>query len=305
MSRPQRPDVLAKRFDESKVKRDEEGKFATKPGVINGVDTGERLGTYRKRGGRPGGDRRGNTTDRRRRKEWMLRHWGDGEKAPCTHCDAPLHYETIEADRIEPGGSYRRSNVQPSCRGCNLARADDVDWDMESEREEVAARASVGKHYGPGPHKSGTPQSVHGKKGGAGLTSQMMTQPEGERGYSYDRRQNRFAEGTGFALSVFPEHEVIIPQDEHMVEAIDAYVNEHWEMVRNDDRAMYGAWFNEETGNVELDISIVVQDREEAEQLAMEYQQEAYYDIEAGETVRVRARDDRYLKAARASAAYG
>lgn len=80
---------------------------------------------------RPGGEKRGNSTDRRRRKLWMLARWGDGQTAPCTHCDSPLDYATIEADRIIPGslgGSYRRENIQPACRACNLARADDVDW---------------------------------------------------------------------------------------------------------------------------------------------------------------------------------
>ena len=80
---------------------------------------------------------------------------------------------------------------------------------------------NVSKHYGPGPHKSGTPQSTHGTKGGKGLTRQMMSQEPGQRGYSYDRKNNRFA-SKGFALSVFPEYEVVVPADEHLKEAIDA-----------------------------------------------------------------------------------
>jgi 5-methylcytosine-specific restriction endonuclease McrA len=77
---------------------------------------------------RPGGEKRGNSTDRRRRKFWMLVTWGDGVKCPCVHCGAILTYETVEADRIVPGGSYARSNVQPACRGCNLARSNKVEW---------------------------------------------------------------------------------------------------------------------------------------------------------------------------------
>lgn len=78
--------------------------------------------------GRAGGDRRGSAKDRRRRKQWMLETWGDGRSCPCTHCGAPLSFETVEADRIEPGGSYRRTNVQPSCRGCNLERGQHADY---------------------------------------------------------------------------------------------------------------------------------------------------------------------------------
>lgn len=77
---------------------------------------------------RPGGDKRGSNRDRAARKRWMLAHFGDGTHAPCTHCAEPLCYDTIEADRIIPGGSYRRDNVQPSCRRCNAQRSDNPHW---------------------------------------------------------------------------------------------------------------------------------------------------------------------------------
>lgn len=77
---------------------------------------------------RPGGEKRGNSRDRRARKFWMLATWGNGISCPCIHCQTLLTYETVEADRIVPGGSYRRENVQPSCRHCNASRSDDPTW---------------------------------------------------------------------------------------------------------------------------------------------------------------------------------
>lgn len=77
---------------------------------------------------RAGGEKRGNAADRRARKTWMLATWGDGITCPCIHCGAILTYETVEADRIIPGGSYRHDNVQPAGRGCNLARSNNVNW---------------------------------------------------------------------------------------------------------------------------------------------------------------------------------
>jgi len=77
---------------------------------------------------RHGGDKRGSSRNRAARKQWMLSHFGDGETCPCTHCSSPLTYETVESDRIVPGGSYRRENVQPSCRSCNLQRGSDTLW---------------------------------------------------------------------------------------------------------------------------------------------------------------------------------
>ena len=82
---------------------------------------------------RAGGEKRGNSYARRARKLWMLATWGDGVKCPCVHCDAVLDYDTVEADRIIPGGSYRRDNVQPACRSCNLSRSDNASWSYTKE----------------------------------------------------------------------------------------------------------------------------------------------------------------------------
>jgi len=79
---------------------------------------------------RHGGEKRGNSTDRRNRKNWMLRTWGDGEKCLCVFCAAMLDYDSVEADRIQPGGPYVRSNVQPACRSCNLSRSNNVEWTL-------------------------------------------------------------------------------------------------------------------------------------------------------------------------------
>lgn len=75
---------------------------------------------------RKGGDSRGGAPARRNRKHWMLHWFGDGETAPCTHCRDPLDFETIEADRIVPGGPYARHNIQPACRGCNARRGNSI-----------------------------------------------------------------------------------------------------------------------------------------------------------------------------------
>lgn len=78
---------------------------------------------------RHGGEKRGNSYARRARKMWMLATWGDGEKCPCVFCGRIVDFETVEADRIIPGGSYRRENVQPACKPCNLSKSDNAEWD--------------------------------------------------------------------------------------------------------------------------------------------------------------------------------
>lgn len=89
---------------------------------------------------RHGGEKRGNSTDRRRRKMWMLAHFGNSASCDCVHCGTALTFETVEADRIVAGGSYRRDNVQPSCRQCNLERSDKSDWIAPHNR--LAARVA-------------------------------------------------------------------------------------------------------------------------------------------------------------------
>ena len=83
------------------------------------------------KGGRAGGDLRGNSAARRARKGFLLVTFGNGETCPCAYCGHCLVSATLEADRIIPGsegGSYRRDNVIPACRGCNAARGDKSLW---------------------------------------------------------------------------------------------------------------------------------------------------------------------------------
>lgn len=75
-----------------------------------------------------GTDKRGSNADRRARKNWMLDTFGDGTFVACRHCATTLTYDTVQADRIIPGGTYRRANVQPSCATCNRQRSDDLLW---------------------------------------------------------------------------------------------------------------------------------------------------------------------------------
>jgi hypothetical protein len=107
-------------------------------------------GTSTRKPGRHGGDKRGSAASRRARKLWFLSdsRWdGDGERCRCAHWTKPglpgenclgwVTFETVEADRIIPGGAYARSNVQPSCKPCNQARSDDPTW-VATRIQEVA-----------------------------------------------------------------------------------------------------------------------------------------------------------------------
>jgi hypothetical protein len=98
---------------------------------------------------RAGGDKRGSSGDRRKRRWWLVSPEagfnGNGESVPCYwDCGREVYAETwlgpvVEADRVIAGGSYRRSNIVPACRPCNLARSDDDDLTAAEIAERVAA----------------------------------------------------------------------------------------------------------------------------------------------------------------------
>jgi 5-methylcytosine-specific restriction endonuclease McrA len=64
---------------------------------------------------------------------WLMAMFG----GQCVHCQRTLQDvnpdrdDYVVADRIIPGGSYRRSNIQASCAPCNAARGDDMSWTYE------------------------------------------------------------------------------------------------------------------------------------------------------------------------------
>lgn len=81
---------------------------------------------------RSGGEKRGNSADRRRRKEWMVSpeagFGGDNTEVPCVHCGNWTSGRELHADRMVPGGSYKRDNIQPACANCNQERSDKADY---------------------------------------------------------------------------------------------------------------------------------------------------------------------------------
>lgn len=67
---------------------------------------------------------RGNAEDRRRRKLWLLKEFGDGVEAPCAFgCGVMVDFDTVTVDRYPvagvDGGRYVRGNIRPACGDCN------------------------------------------------------------------------------------------------------------------------------------------------------------------------------------------
>lgn len=70
---------------------------------------------------------RGSSRDRARRRRWLVEQFGDGEHVACflqlsRHCLWVLDDTDVSPDRIVPGGSYRRGNIQPACLPCQCVQ---------------------------------------------------------------------------------------------------------------------------------------------------------------------------------------
>ena len=74
--------------------------------------------------GTTNGNVRGNTTERARRRQWLLDTFGDGVTAMCAfECGTELTIETITVDRYPipgcQGGTYAKENIRPACAADN------------------------------------------------------------------------------------------------------------------------------------------------------------------------------------------
>lgn len=104
--------------------------------------------TKTKPGGRAGGEKRGNSVDRRRSRANLLARHGDGFSCPCSWCgaellEAPGTPAHIERDKVDTWGSYTLGNLIPACRRCNLERSDQTfsDYLASCRRPDMAVAA--------------------------------------------------------------------------------------------------------------------------------------------------------------------
>ncbi len=155
----------------------------------------------------------------------------------------------------------------------------------------------VEKHYGPGRHpKEGTPQSVHGRERGvSGLTDRLaesVTQT-GEGGFTY-RLFSDSSPTTGKVVSPFPEREQAIDWDDWIQDPrghVRRYIRKNSTLLKRRGHFL-GGWFDPQTKRVVLDTVIVTRKASKAHALAMEHNQDAYFDLDTGETVRVRKSEE-------------
>jgi hypothetical protein len=131
------------------------------------------------------------------------------------------------------------------------------------------------RHYGPGPHKTGSPQTIHGAGGGTAM--QIAKQGGDSLKPASGQRPSR-----GYMVARPPSFGRILTAQEWFdrgEEALVDFVDDRAKLYAEDPDAFVGVWWDRKHAEVALDVSINVMDRDEAIRLAREWDQQAIWDV--------------------------
>ena len=114
-----------------------------------------------------------------------------------------------------------------------------------------------------------------------------------EGGFTFHPKSGK-SPTTGFAVSIFPEHERILDLENVTQDEMDKYREDTRSAWEGDPRVHLGGWHNVgEDGKFYLDASKIVDTKEEAIALGKEHGQLAGYDVERGEVFQISTREER------------
>lgn len=99
----------------------------------------------------------------------------------------------------------------------------------------------------------------------------------------------------GFVVSAHQEHELVIRGSELTAEQMSNYIASKREIFDKDPKAQLGAWYDGKADKWYLDVSHLADSAEEARAVATANNQEAFYDLEKGETVYVKEESKRRI----------
>ena len=105
-------------------------------------------------------------------------------------------------------------------------------------------------------------------------------------GASYSLVSGDIAGQPGYAVSIYPRRERILPYRFLSHRQVRTFIRDNWDLLSDPSLGVVvGTWFNPEAGRTHLDVSAHVQDREVAETVGKASKQIAIYDLERFETI--------------------
>ena len=124
--------------------------------------------------------------------------------------------------------------------------------------------------------------------------SLLATMDQADGGFTYSPTTGE-QPTTGFALSVHPDREQVIESSAANAVELAKYVVKNWDLLSQDGNFV-GGWHHPTNGKVYLDVSTVVATAKEADKLARDAHQIAYFDLVNG--VSIKTPEYAYAKAA-------
>ena len=103
-------------------------------------------------------------------------------------------------------------------------------------------------------------------------------------GFTYDALHDSMPK-SGFVVSTRPQDTRIFTAEQMTTDNVQKYIDQNAATLKADPEAHIGAWLNEKTGEIVLDVTHVKDNQAEAERLGIQHQQDAIYDIATGKTI--------------------
>lgn len=165
---------------------------------------------------------------------------------------------------------------------------------VDRERTRRVLTKIIEKHYGPGNHASGTPQTTHGRGGRDASTGDIKEATDTQGGItirtmSGDRPQR------GFSVAIKGPG-VKLPKARATADRVGKFIRDNWAQLSK--KGFYlGTWKDDENGVVWLDVSKVmdspkyVQAFEAAVKYGRSIGEEAIYDLQAGKEIMLNDND--------------
>lgn len=178
--------------------------------------------------------------------------------------------------------------------------SDAIEWIAPGLRKIEKGGPGSG-HHGhagrPGKQGGSAPKDSSSRAGGSGDDSEedvsrMYGALLSEGGFTYQPITNDSPK-KGYALSIFPEYETVLNAMDISSTSIRSFMEKTMGVIQENPQAHLGGWFDRDAGKIYLDVSVIVNDADEARSLCRQYNQEGFYDLEKGETIIVKSEEER------------
>lgn len=117
----------------------------------------------------------------------------------------------------------------------------------------------------------------------AGLRPLLKRLADPDSGFTYSVNLAK-EPTTGYVVSPHLDRERLIEAKDLQLTNLVDYIEDNADLLRRKEKFL-GGWHNPDSGKIVLDVVEVVADKSKAESMAVAHQQDAFYDLERGETI--------------------